>query len=225
MHEGTHKRTLANINLKRCKICGITCDDGNLLAHLKEYHEHYQCDICNGLYRTKNHLKLHMITHINAREFKCSVCPKRFNFFSQVKRHERSHSATLVWYCEVCGQGFKTKPNLNHHMRSHNGEFDELEKKSQKFWLTSARLFTGEKPFQCDRCDRSYSVRIIAIWFHPAECQKIFRFDRFSQSRVFTYIFEYTIKSDRISVHGQNVHKVFTIWQQWKCTQDSIQMR
>lgn len=121
-HEGTHTRTLANINLKRCKICGIACYNGNLIAHVKEYHEHYECDLCQKVYRTKNHLKLHMKTHINAREYKCPTCPCTFNFFSQLKRHERSHSAIAVWFCEICGVGFKNKPNLSHHMRSHNGK-------------------------------------------------------------------------------------------------------
>lgn len=121
MHEATHKRTLANINLKRCKICGIACYNDNLLAHLKQYHEYFECDLCKKIYRTKNHMKLHMRTHINAREYQCSICPKAFNFFSQLKRHERSHSTTYVWYCEICGVGFKNKPNLAHHMRSHNG--------------------------------------------------------------------------------------------------------
>lgn len=122
MHESTHKRTLANINLKRCKICGIACNNNEaLLVHLKEYHEYFECDLCQKIYRTKNHLKLHMKVHINAREFKCTICPKAFNFLSQVKRHERSHSTTYVWYCEICGVGFKTKPNLAHHMRGHRG--------------------------------------------------------------------------------------------------------
>lgn len=122
MHEATHKRTLANINLQRCKICGIACYDDNLFAHLKEHHEHYECDLCKKVYRTKNHLKVHMRVHINAREFKCSTCSKTFNFSSQLKRHESSHSTTCIWCCEICGVGFKNQSNLSHHMRSHNGK-------------------------------------------------------------------------------------------------------
>ncbi len=118
-HEATHKRTLANINLKRCKICGIVCD--NLLAHLKEHHEYFECDLCKRVYGRKNHLKLHMKTHIDAREYSCSICPKKFNFYSQVKRHERCHSTAFVLYCEICGAGFKNKPSLLRHKNSHSG--------------------------------------------------------------------------------------------------------
>lgn len=143
MHEATHKRTIANIDLERCKICGVACYDGNLIAHLKEHHEYFECDMCQKIYRTKNHLKVHIKVHINAREFKCSICPKSFNFYSQVKRHERCHSATYKWYCEICGAGFKNKANLAHHTRSHN----------------------GEKPYQCDRCDRCFSVGNINFGF------------------------------------------------------------
>lgn len=123
MHESTHQRTIDNINLKRCKICGIACyNDDDLLAHFKQFHEHFECDLCKKVFRTKSHLKLHIKIHINAREFKCSICPKTFNFFTQVKRHEQTHSTTYVWYCEICGVGFKSKPSLSHHMRAcHNG--------------------------------------------------------------------------------------------------------
>ncbi|XP_037025536.1 oocyte zinc finger protein XlCOF6-like [Bradysia coprophila] len=138
MHESTHQRTLANINLKRCKICGIACYEDNLLAHFKEFHEHFECDLCKKVFRTKSHLKLHMRIHINARDFKCSICPKTFNFFTQLKRHEGTHSPSNVWYCEICGVGFKSKPSLSHHMRA---------------------LHNGEKPFQCDRCDRCFSAK------------------------------------------------------------------
>ena len=67
---------------------------------------------------------------------KCSIC-KEIIPLVEVRKHTADHFAsTLEHICDTCGKSFKEGFALKNHMRFH----------------------TGEKPFQCAYCDRSFSI-------------------------------------------------------------------
>lgn len=75
---------------------------------------------------------------------------------------------------------------------------------------TNEVIFVGEKPFQCDRCDRCFSVGLIDIF--EGEFPMILIV--FRLSRVFVCTFEFIMAKNRTNAHGKNVVDVLTIWLQ-----------
>ncbi|XP_063702902.1 zinc finger protein OZF-like [Culicoides brevitarsis] len=140
---------------KRTKFTKIPPSDFYVCEHCPEkvftnkqyYREHLkihkegklECHFCGLKYRSKyfllGHIDRNHLEKDYGREgdFACNICPKRYLTETRLKKHMSIHKLTKK-PCPHCGELVK---NLTSHMAKHY----------------------EEKPFRCDKCDKSYKSR------------------------------------------------------------------
>ncbi|KAG4072869.1 hypothetical protein HA402_002612 [Bradysia odoriphaga] len=79
------------------------------------------CEVCEKVFKRKEHLAQHMKLHLGLRPFKCEElnCNKAFSRKEHLMRHVISHTGKKMFNCEFCHKLFSRKDNLNKHRRSH----------------------------------------------------------------------------------------------------------
>ena len=94
---------------------------------------------------------------------KCSICkllvPK-----VDVRVHTANHFTKTEHICDTCGKSFSENFSLQNHMRLHTGRIAEyhvippnppsLQKMSHL-----CNIFSGEKPFMCSYCEKTFRTR------------------------------------------------------------------
>ncbi len=107
-------------------------------------------------YATKN-LRNAVIWAGGEKPFQCDVCDKCLTTNGCLRRHIHCHTGNKPFECKECGQQFYQKGNLDRHRHICLEKTKKQRIVGQKYPMKNGRFFMwagGEKPFQCDVCDK-----------------------------------------------------------------------
>ncbi|XP_044731719.1 zinc finger protein 501-like [Chrysoperla carnea] len=125
-----------------CQQCDKTFKDKfRLKSHNKEVHsateKYAACHIC-GKSITKRALPQHLRIHNERGKTTCDICSKSFVSELTLKNHikivHENQKPARNHLCNICGHAMRTLKELRTHLLIH----------------------TGERPYACDQCDKTY---------------------------------------------------------------------
>ncbi|XP_067658575.1 uncharacterized protein [Haliotis asinina] len=145
VQEMREHRLQHKLGVHECKDCNMTFNSKpNLQFHMQLHHKKShpaKCDICGKVFKHKRYIIGHRKRHFGTKKFKCSECGKAFYEKCTLKAHEQIHKEPSEreyrFVCPFCGNRYSSKSNFNDHLNKH----------------------TGEKPYKCTHCDKSFGFR------------------------------------------------------------------
>nr|CAD7411855.1 unnamed protein product [Timema cristinae] len=130
-----------------CRVCSkIFTTQGNLTRHLVKHspeNKSVPCDLCDGLFHDRLHLKEHTGTTHSGRH-KCSFCNTLLTSRKARWFHEKTHPERLVQKCDDCGEVFETEVKLKIHKETVHAD--------ATFELTEGKIY------KCHLCGKVVST-------------------------------------------------------------------
>ena len=170
-HERTHMGEGPDGKPYKCSMCDKRFRARGTLTQHELFHNNtkkFSCPQCDKKFRHKTTLKYHIRSHTGEKPYSCQIkdCSKKFATHSAVIVHFKyKHCDNKNITCQECGLAVKTKPSLRKHkstVHSSNRLKDVKCTECPKIFYTDSdlkvhkRSHTGETPFRCDHCEKSY---------------------------------------------------------------------
>ena len=139
-----------------------------LASHRKlhSYEKPYFCSICNGSYKTKRGVAIHIReTHVTKENgiLNCPLCTESFTGHLQFQEHAAQHAVTQKLSCTICESSFIWDYELREHMKTDHRTNTctvcgkTLVNKSDM--MKHMRIHSDEEPYICAICNRTFRTK------------------------------------------------------------------
>lgn len=139
-------------------------------VHVHRRPRPFPCSTCPRSSYTKEHLKLHELTHSgNGARFPCYFCKKRFIQRSDLEEHTRIHTTEKPFVCglEACQYSASTSRSLVKHKQTQHHPVDSTNERVSCYFcqktyasmvhlVNHIRTHTLEEPFNFGLCFKRF---------------------------------------------------------------------
>ncbi|RXG67190.1 Zinc finger protein 26 [Armadillidium vulgare] len=176
---------VGDVRLHECIICSERYTSrADMITHMSNTHPEktktifrFACDQCDKIFKTKQELIQHWVTHNGEKKYSCSLCDYKAKRNTDLKYHMRKHTeedkeiellskntSTEMYECIICLEPYTSRAEMITHISNTHPEetktifrfacdqCDKIVKTKQELmqhWVTHS----GEKKYFCSLCD------------------------------------------------------------------------
>lgn len=87
----------------------------------------FECNVCSGIFASKNDLSEHLDTHDIKSNFICNICNREFQRKQDLINHFKYHDPRIINHCFYCGKKMKNIEDLKVHLNEHKMNDNDLK--------------------------------------------------------------------------------------------------
>uniref|UniRef100_A0A2M4AK21 C2H2-type domain-containing protein n=1 Tax=Anopheles triannulatus TaxID=58253 RepID=A0A2M4AK21_9DIPT len=140
-------------------------ENKHFLPEPDKYKRDLECFICSDFKgNSRDDLNEHFELHSDCLPYKCDKCGnKRINSVRVLCEHLRQHAEGLAIKCVYCEERFASLADCQHHEEKVHVQEKQIDEQQEaniqaEIHNTQVVVVEGQKRFQCDHCDRSYTL-------------------------------------------------------------------